>query len=93
MLFFFSFFVMFYLINIKPLVYNHFVLNLFLDFTILDVTTVAYWKTVRLAGGRSRIDLRLQHIYVLKQVVTAPLPNAQQQMWASGFLGYDHYKG
>ena len=29
----------------------------------------------------------------LKQVVTAPLLNARQQMWVSWVLGDDHYKG
>ena len=29
----------------------------------------------------------------LEQVVTAPLPNAQQQVWVSRVLGDDHYKG
>ena len=29
----------------------------------------------------------------LKQVMTAPLPNAQQKVWVSQVIGDDHYKG
>ena len=36
--------------------------------------------------------MTIQPYIVVKQVVTAPLPNARQKMWVSRVLADDHYK-
>ena len=60
-------------------------------FHCFRTTTVASWQSIHLACGRSGFDPWSKQS--LKQVVTAPLPNLQQQMQVPWVLGDDHYKG
>ena len=45
------------------------------------------------ACGRSGFEPGRDRPNLLEQIVAAPLPNAQQQVWVSRVLRDDHYKG
>ena len=49
-------------------------------------------KSVRPASGRLGLRIRVATDLSLKQVVTAPLPNAWHKVSVSRVLGDDHYK-
>ena len=72
--------------------------SLFLSF-IMNVSRCScpsQWLSGRAFGSHAKDQDSIpgrDRSKLLKQVVTAQLPNAQQQMWVSRVLGDDHYTG